>query len=48
MQFRKGGMARIGPFGSVFHLGIRNSRVAQLQKKLLRTGGGREGWGRER
>ncbi len=47
MQFKKGGMARIGPFGSLFHLGIRNSRVAQLQKnywELVR--GGRAGGGR--
>jgi hypothetical protein len=30
MLFRRGGMARIEPVGSVFHLGIRVSRVAQM------------------
>jgi hypothetical protein len=33
-QFRRGGMARMEPFGSVFSLGIRNSRVLQLQKNI--------------
>jgi hypothetical protein len=29
MLFRRKGMARIEPVGSIFHLGIRVSRVAQ-------------------
>jgi hypothetical protein len=29
MLFRRGGIVRIEPVGSVFHLGIRVSRVAQ-------------------